>query len=384
MKRTNTSIQTFLKAVLLLLLLFAGSRVINSFAFDNGPENEGVKSEGTLKIFGQEISAEDKGEGVLLSLLQPQRKDEAAQPLAVYNSLTELYPEHDICAEAWRVEVEVIPQWLQTPVYASQLRTEIAYNLLAGKLISNNIVDASQCENGGLLFNGSANACGLEIAKPAVIAWQNQFDEAILIAAKENRVPAFLLKRLFAKETQFWPGTSWLIYEYGLGQATSFGLDALFQYYPSYFQSICPAIFTYETCQKSYAQLSASNRALLRGYMASRVLNADCPTCEAGIDIAKVTASIDVFAKLLVANCHQVNQIIVNNTEEPGGKSSSYDDLWRFTLANYNAGAGCVSDAIEEIVDEEQKLNWVNFANELIDLGYACAGAIDYAYEISN
>ena len=208
--------------------------------------------------------------------------------------------------------------------------------------------------------------------------------EAILIAAKENRIPAYLLKRLFARETQFWPGTSWLIYEYGLGQATSFGLDALFQYYPSFFQAICPAIFTDDTCQSSYAGLSGDDQALIRGYMANRYLNADCETCEAGIDIAKVTSSIDVFAKLLVANCHQVNQIIYNLTEEPGGVYSTYEDLWRFTLANYNAGSGCLSDSVETLVDDEEELNWINVANELIDLGFACAGAIDYTYEISR
>ena len=123
---------------------------------------------------------------------------------------------------------------------------------------------------------------------------------------------------------------------------------------------------------------------MLRGYMADRFLNADCDTCEAGIDIAKVTASIDIFAKLLVANCHQVNQIIYNLTEEPSGAYSTYEDLWRFTLANYNAGSGCVSDAVGEIIDDEEELNWVNVANELIDLGVTCAAAIDYTYEISR
>ena len=225
----------------------------------------------------------------------------------------------------------------------------------------------------------------MDKARTAQVAWQNQFDEAILIAARENRIPAYLLKRLFAKETQFWPGTTWLIWEYGIGQATSYGLDPLLQYYPSFYQSICPAIFTQDTCQqKSYAELSPEDQALMRGYMATYFLSADCETCEAGIDIARVTASIDIFAKLLVANCHQVNQIFINLTEDPGGKSSSYEDLWRYTLANYNAGAGCLSDAISEIVEDEGEINWVFVANNLIDLGFECARSIDYVYEISR
>lgn len=379
MKPNHSRFQTFLQASLLLLLLFAGSRVIKSLAYNS------EASDDTLSASEEAVAlSQANEEGLILSLLEPQNKAEGENIYTIYNFQSQLFPEHDICAEAWRVEVDVIPEWLQTPVFADQLRTEIAYNLLAGKLISSGVVDASECENGGLLFNGAANACGLEVATPAVISWQNQFDEAILIAAKENRVPAFLLKRLFAQETQFWPGTSWLIYEYGLGQATSFGLDALFQYYPSYFQTVCPIIFSAETCQRSYAGLSPSDRALIRGYMASKILNADCETCEAGIDISKVTASIDVFAKLLVANCHQVNQIIVNYTEEPGGESSTYPDLWRITLANYNAGSGCTSEAIETLIDEEVELTWINIANQLIEQGFACAGAIDYVFEISR
>lgn len=380
MKPGNSRIQILVQAAALLLLLFIGSRVIRTFASAYPDGTTGNSQTRQDSMDPNQAADED---GLLLNLLKPQ-SEEKNNPYTVYNFQAQLFPEHDICAEAWRVEVDVIPQWLQTPVFADQLRTEVAYNLLAGKLITNGVVDASECANGGVLFNGAANACGLEIAKPAVIAWQNQFDEAILIAAKENRVPAFLLKRLFAQETQFWPGTSWLVYEYGLGQATSYGLDALFQYYPSYFQSICPTIFDSETCERSYAGLTPEDQALIRGYMASRYLNADCPSCESGIDIAKATASIDIFAKLLVANCHQINQIILNFTEEPGGESSNYSDLWRMTLANYNAGAGCVSDAVETLIDSDQELSWVNIANQLIDQGFACAGAIDYVFEISR
>ena len=380
MRSGNAHFQTFLRAALLFALLIGGSRVIKSLAFNNPTvENRLDESEG---LYDQAASPDE--EGLLLSVLEPQRINDPDHPDTVQIYQNQLYPDHDICAQAWRVDVDVIPAWLQTPVFADQLHTEIDYNLLAGELISSGLVDANECPNGGLLFNGAANACGLEIARPAVYAWQNQFDEAILIAAKENRVPAFLLKRLFARETQFWPGTSWLAYEYGLGQATSFGLDALFQYYPSYFQSICPAIFTGEACQKTYSNLSAEDQALIRGFMASRYLNADCSTCEAGIDIAVVTESIDVFAKLMVANCHQVNQILVNYTEEPAGYSSTYSDLWRMTLANYNAGSGCIDQAVDTLIDDKAEVNWVNMANQLINQGYACAGSIDYVFEISR
>ncbi len=382
MNYVDTRFSTLIKAAVLLLLLLGGSKVINSVASSTPLPESIVLATNNHPL--EEPKPENSSEGVILEITDPQspRTDDGQR--AVYTIPIQFYPEHDICAEAWRVDVNVIPIWLQTPVFVEQLHTEIAYNLLAGKLISNGIVDASRCVNGGLFSNGSANACGLEIAMPAVIAWQNQFDEAILLAARENRIPAVLLKRMFAKETQFWPGTSWLQLEYGLGQATSFGLDALFQYYPSYFAAVCPQIFTSDACAKSYSALSPTDQSLLRGYMATVYLNSDCETCEAGIDIAKVTSTIDVFAKLLVANCHQVNQIIVNYTEKPGGEFSTYEDLWRFTLANYNAGSGCINDSVKILVEEEKELNWINVANKLIGLGNTCAGSIDYAFEISH
>lgn len=381
MSSNHSSLQTFIKAGTLLILLFTGSHVINSLA---AVETTKKAPDQSVQISREEESIPPEYNNSGLNSINPQLNDNLPST-SVTNYLQEdLFLDHDICMQAWDVEVDVVPPWLQTPVFAEQLHTEIAYNLLAGRLISNGLVDASQCENNGVFFNGAANACGLAQALPMVIVWQNQFDEVILQAAKDNRVPAVLLKKLFARETQFWPGTTWIEFEYGLGQATSFGLDALFQYYPGYFQTICPEIFTANTCLGSYADLSGTDQALMRGYLASHLLKADCDSCEGNIDIARVNASIDIFAKLLVANCHQVNQIMFNITELPGGKSSSYEDLWRFTLANYNAGSGCVNNSFEELYDAEKKMNWDNFANELIDQGNVCAGAIDYTFEISH
>ena len=64
--------------------------------------------------------------------------------------------------------------------------------------------------------------CGMEAARGAVTAWQNQFDGIILNVAKDTGVPAHLLKNLFAIESQFWPGRS-LRNDIGLGQLTEKG-----------------------------------------------------------------------------------------------------------------------------------------------------------------
>jgi hypothetical protein len=57
-----------------------------------------------------------------------------------------------------------------------------------------------------LLPDGSANGCGQEAARPAVDQWQDQFDALIINTAEDTGVPAQLLKNLFARESQFWPG----------------------------------------------------------------------------------------------------------------------------------------------------------------------------------
>ena len=66
------------------------------------------------------------------------------------------------------------------------------------------------------------------------------------------------------------------------------------------------------------------------------------------------------------------------------GLVSTYEDLWKITLANYNAGAGCVSDAITPLVTKDKKVSWENVANQLINLGYQCAASIDYVFEIAR
>ena len=59
------------------------------------------------------------------------------------------------------------PPWLTTPEIPELLATDDPYYYLAGRLIAQNQVNASECENGGLLPNGYANACGLESTERA-------------------------------------------------------------------------------------------------------------------------------------------------------------------------------------------------------------------------
>ncbi|MFQ5615904.1 MAG: hypothetical protein ACE5GO_05530, partial [Anaerolineales bacterium] len=70
------------------------------------------------------------------------------------------------------------PKWLSTPEDPSELSSTTPFVFLAGQLITQDLVDASECLQDGLLLNGAANACGAERARAVVTDWQNQFDSA--------------------------------------------------------------------------------------------------------------------------------------------------------------------------------------------------------------
>ncbi len=98
-----------------------------------------------------------------------------------------------------------------------------------GKLLQHQIVDGSDCNNGGLTASGYANPCGLEKAKNEVLHWQNAFDPYILLASEETKISSQLLKRIFALESQFWPETVEHFYvESGFRQLTNLGADTTF------------------------------------------------------------------------------------------------------------------------------------------------------------
>jgi hypothetical protein len=89
------------------------------------------------------------------------------------------------------------------------------------------VVDASTCEHNGLANNVTANECGLQAAEPKIEYWQNQFDQEILAVSHEDDIPAHLLKNVFLKESQFWPGEYTSANEVGLGQFTENGADTV-------------------------------------------------------------------------------------------------------------------------------------------------------------
>jgi hypothetical protein len=282
------------------------------------------------------------------------------------------------------------PDWLTTPQRPEDLATNVSYEYLAAALIKHNVMDASACDAGGLLPNGLANTCGLEIARPAVQEWQNRFDKLIFSAARQTGVPAPLLKNIFARESQFWPGTNAGHPEAGLGQMTDGGADAVLTWNPSFYEQLCPSVLDPSVCKtKIYPNpeeewqgiaLDESERSLMRGALVNSV-NAVCPDCSMGIDMDKANFSVGVFAQTLVASCMQTGEVININYSSTAGEAASYEDLWRFTLVNYNAGPGCLGLAVDKTDSSGEPLDWEHLSAHLTP---ACQGAIDYVNDISG
>ncbi len=286
------------------------------------------------------------------------------------------------CAETWQAFQPPggPPLWLSSPGSTDLMASDQPYYYLAGRLISQGVVDASSCPTKGLLPNGYADVCGLELARPYLEAWQNQFDAKILEASIETGVPAQFLKNIFAQESQFWPGEFKAPYEFGLGQITDLGADALLLWNDQFYAQFCPLILSQETCDQGYLHLSQQHQAMLRGALAVQA-KTDCPECPAGIDLTNTFFTIPLFAKTVKANCEQVAQIVYNATAEMPGRVSTYEDLWRMTAANYHVGPGCLSYAVHQTVNNGLPLTWENITQYFTE---PCKSAIPYVEKVAR
>lgn len=285
------------------------------------------------------------------------------------------------CAKTWQSFPPLggPPAWLSTPDQPALLASEQPYLFLAGRLISQGVVDAKDCPGGGVLPNGYADACGLDKARPVVDAWQNQFDARIIQVAKKTGVPAQLMKNLFAQESQFWPGV-FNSDHLGLGHMTDNGTEAVLLWNASFYQQFCPLVLDSSVCDKGYVHLDPTQQALLRGALALQA-KTDCPTCTAGIDLPNANFSVELFAQTLQANCEQVAQEIYNASKKTSGTLTSYEDLWRLTVANYHAGPGCLSYALYSAWTHGDPMDWQHISTYFT---VPCQGVVYYVQQIAR
>jgi hypothetical protein len=231
-----------------------------------------------------------------------------------------------------------------------------------------------------VLPSGYADACGMERARLVVQEWQNQFDERIIEVANQTGVPGQLLKNLFAQESQFWPGVFQGTGHLGLGHMTELGAEVLLLWNRSFFDQFCPLVLDASACTRGYLYLDTNQQAILRGALAMRA-EAECPECPAGIDLSHANETVDLFAQTLLANCEQVAQIAFNATGQRAGQVSNYEDLWRFTLANYHAGPGCLSYAIHSSWAQRRTLTWTSVSEYFTPV---CQGVVGYVDSVAR
>jgi len=287
------------------------------------------------------------------------------------------------CSQSWQSfpPPDGLPLWLTTPEASEQLASNLPYAYLAGNLISQGAVDVEACVDGGLAQDGSVSECGTLAARPAVAEWQNRFDTLIFDVAQQTEVPAQLLKNLFSRESQFWPGVFRESEDVGLGQLTEDGADTTLLWNPSFYKQFCPLILGEDACAGAgYAKLKADQQALLRGALV-RSVDATCENCPLGIDLTRADFSVSVFARTLLASCEQTGRILQNVTGKPAGQVASYEDLWRFTLVNYNAGPGCLGDAVQvAAAASPDALTWGNVSGIFSP---TCQGTVPYVEAIA-
>lgn len=287
------------------------------------------------------------------------------------------------CAETWGVFPPVggAPEWLSTPTESEDLSSDIPYTYLAANLILQGAVDANACPDGGLAPGNLVNQCGLEKSRDAVRDWQNQFDGLILSTAMETSVPAFLLKNLFARESQFWPGIFQAAGDIGLGQLTENGADTALFWNRSFFYQFCPLVMDSETCGLGYANMDEDQQVELRRALVGSV-DATCEDCPLGLDLSQADFSIGVFAHTLIANCEQAGQVIYNYTLTKPESAASYEDLWKLTLVNYNAGGGCLAEGVSGgFAANGLPLTWETVSPHFVGV---CASVVDYVNDISQ
>jgi hypothetical protein len=312
--------------------------------------------------------------------------------LVTIDSVSQFVSFVDSCSVAWGVRDEENANWDSFVQFPYQINTRKTLHTLVRNLILNGIVDTSSCPTGGLSIGLDwPTSCGLETATDAMIEWQNQFDEYIWLAGREQGIPPKVLKTLIEVESQFWPGNSrFYLDEFGLGQLNQLGVDVLLRQDPALYQQVCSTVLS--DCALPYVSLDPSQQALIRGAIVSSV-DATCPTCEYGLDLDVAKDSVSLIARLLYANCQQVDTILnipykpadpdadaatataVVATVAAGGSkpSADYEDLWRFTFLAYHSGLSCFQTAVIATTKAGLPVTWENLETHL-----ECRGGSDY------
>ncbi len=262
----------------------------------------------------------------------------------------------DACLKEWGIEETTGPSWADFPPFPFDLNTQIPLHHLAARLILMGVVDTRDCPAGGLSADMDwPNACGLEKVHDQMIAWQNQFDNAIWTSANQIGIPPKILKTLIEVESQFWPSNArFYVDEYGLGQINQLGVDILLRTDYTLYQRVCPSVLT--NCNIPYVSLPAQDQASVRGALLASQ-NSTCASCAFGLDLTRASQSIPFIAQLLKANCDQAKAILTARSA-----TTDYESYWKFTLLSYHSGQTCLADAAKAVKLQGDPMDWEHLA----------------------
>ncbi len=249
---------------------------------------------------------------------------------------------------------EKIPEaemgWTYVPTTADQLYSEDNLQWLAGRLISEQIVDASNCPAGGLASNGYANACGMSQAQPDVIQIQNALNETILDQYTSVGVPPVLVKQLIRTESQFWPSEDMPGHD-GLGHVTTLGAVNALKWNPDLLAIVCGS---------SENDCIADN---VTAEMMFEKMVSTCPSCADGINMEKTNQSVKLLSTVVMTYCEQTAQLIFNATGWRSDLVVDYPTLWKLTMMNYNSGSTCVFNTVRDAFKRTQgPIDWLNLS----------------------
>ena len=243
------------------------------------------------------------------------------------------------------------------------LYTNNHYVYLSGHMIRMGLVKAADCPGDGLMPDGTATQCGQEATSKLVLEWQNKYNEQIYAAALKYNIPAKILKGILAQESQFWPLKT-NPYELGLGRMTENGADMLLKWDTSYYLDLCIPAYDRVTCSSGYSLLSPIAQIMLRNAVLSKV---------------GTSHEIDMLAATLLASTRQVNQLVVNTGRREASAQTSYEEMWKITIGNYNAGSGCVGTALQTLVENNLDLTWQQVVAQM---NGTCKNAGDYVDKV--
>ncbi len=242
-----------------------------------------------------------------------------------------------------------LPQIYEQPLAKEYLATANRYNYLAAHLIHKGLVDARSCQDGGVLVGGAASACGETAAAAQVVEWQNKYDEQIYQAAIKYNIPARLLKGMIAQESQFWP-VSDNPYEQGLGYITEDGVSMLLLWNYQYYLATCVPAFDAQICWGGYSNLRVERQTILRGIVFGKVGTSE---------------ELDLLAAMLFASAAQTEQLVTNVMGRDLSDVTTYEDMWKMSIANYYAGSGCLGETLRAAAVDELPLTWDGVAKQL-------------------